>query len=190
MDSLKDSAINNLLNKVRVLVRKLRNQTFLYIIKKEKLKIPILDCLTRWNSTLDMLERLQYLKHFIKNMSENDKKLKQISLNNFEWQQIESISKALLPAKLCSKKLQSEQLTITDFFGAWISCKIQTEVLNSSFSAKLVQMMVKREKNIMSNPVLLAAIFLDSRFNIILSQEQSDTAIKHLKNVWIYLKQI
>jgi len=93
-----------------------------------------------------MLERLQYLKDFIKNMSENDKNFKKLSLSNFEWQQVEIISNALLPVKLCSKKLQLEQLIITDFFGVWISCKIQTEVLNSSFSAKLVQMMVKREK--------------------------------------------
>jgi len=54
LDSLKDFAINNLLNKVRALVRKLHSQTFQYIIKKEKLKIPILDCLTRWNSTLNI----------------------------------------------------------------------------------------------------------------------------------------
>jgi len=76
------------------------------------------------------------------------------------------------------------------FFGAWASCKIQTEILISSFSAKLVQMMVKREKNIMNNHVFLAAILLDPRFNVILSEEQSYIAIKHLKNVWVYLKQI
>jgi len=35
---------------------------------------------------------------------------------------------------------------------------------------------------------LLAAIFLDPRFNVILSEEQSDIANKHLKNVWVYLK--
>jgi len=86
------------------------------------------------------------LENFIKNISENDKNFKKLSLNNFEWQQVEIISNTLLPAKLCSKKLQPEQLIITDFFGAWISYKIQTEVLNSSFSGKLVQMMVKREK--------------------------------------------
>lgn len=50
--------------------------------------------------------------------------------------------------------------------------------------------MVNREKNIMNNHVLLAAIYLDPRFNVILSEEQSDNPIKHIINIWIYLKQI
>jgi len=190
LDSLKDSTIQKLLNKVRGLVRKLRNQNYVYLIKKENLKTPILDCLTRWNSTYDMLERLQYLKDFIQNMSVNDKTLKKVALSYYDWQQVETISKALLPAKVCSKKLQTEQLTMTDFYGAWISCKIQTNVLNSNFANKLVQLMTNREKIILNNQVLLAAIFLDPRYNITLNREQSATAIRHLTNIWICLKQM
>ncbi|XP_022170580.1 uncharacterized protein LOC111033930, partial [Myzus persicae] len=40
IDSLKGSTVEKLLNKVRILVKKLRNQTYLYLIKKEKLKSP------------------------------------------------------------------------------------------------------------------------------------------------------
>ncbi|KAE9521652.1 hypothetical protein AGLY_017948 [Aphis glycines] len=180
---LKDNTIQKLLNKVRALVRKLRNQNYVYLIEKEKLKTPILDCLTRWNSTYDMLERLQYLKDFIQNMSVNDK-------TYHDWQQVETISKALLPAKVCSKKLQTEQLTMTDFYGAWIFCKIQTNAMNSDFANKLVQLMTNREKIILNNQVLLAAIFLDPRYNITLSREQSASAIQHLTNIWICLKKI
>lgn len=183
LDSLKDNTIQKLLNKVRGLVRKLRNQNYVYLIKKEKLKTPILDCLTRWNSTYDMLERLQYLKDFIQNMSVNDKTLKKVALSYYDWQQVETISKALLPAKVCSKKLQTEQLTMIDFYGAWISCKIQTNALNSNFANKLVQLMTNREKIILNNQVLLAAIFLDPRYNITLNREQSATAIRHLTNI-------
>ncbi|KAF0722198.1 zinc finger BED domain-containing protein RICESLEEPER 1-like isoform X1 [Aphis craccivora] len=171
LDSLKDNTIQKLLN-------------------KEKLKTPISDCLTRWNSTYDMLERLQYLKNFIQNMSVNDKTLKKVALSYHDWQQVETISKALLPAKVCSKKLQTEQLTMTDFNGAWIFCKIQTNAMNSDFSNKLVQLMTNREKIILNNQVLLAAIFLDPRYNITLSREQSATAIQHLTNIWICLKKI
>jgi len=65
-----------------------------------------------------MIERIQYLKEFIQIIVANDPKLKKISLNNFDWQQVEILAKTLLPAKICTKKLQSEQLTLSDFYGA------------------------------------------------------------------------
>jgi hypothetical protein len=71
-------------------------------------------------------------------MTENDSSLKKVCLNNSEWNQIEVISKALLPSKICTKKFQSEQLALTDFFGAWILCKIQTKKCSTSFSEKWV----------------------------------------------------
>lgn len=153
IDSLKGSTVEKLLNKVRILVKKLRNQTYLYLIKKEKLKSPVLDCLTRWHSTLDMLERVQYLKPFILNMSANDSKLNKLCMSNFEWQQVDALCKALIPAKICTKKLQSEQLTLTDFYGAWLTCKIQTfqtQSLNTNFSNNLAQCLIIREQHIMN----------------------------------------
>lgn len=173
-----------------MLVQKLRNQTYLYFIKKEKLKTPILDCLTRWHSTLDMLERVQYLKSFILNMSANDPKLNKLCMSNFEWQQLDFLCKALLPAKICTKKLQSEQLTLTDFYGAWLTCKIQTQSLNTNFSNNLTQCLILREQHIMSNKVLLSAIFLDPRFKNMLTQEQYNIAIEHLINVWVHIKEL
>lgn len=190
IDCLKDDDVTRVLNKVRCLAKRLRNQTYSYLIKKEKLKLPILDCLTRWHSTLDMLERIMYLKEFIKNMSANDTKLKKVNLNHSDWEKVETISKTLLPAKLCTKKLQYEQLTLTDFYGAWITCKLQTEALSSLISKKLLQHIVDREKYIMANKVLLAAIFLDPRYKITLNEDKCNTAIEHLIKVWIHLKNV
>lgn len=190
IDSLKDSGIEKLLNKVRVLVRKLRNQTYIYLLKKENLKSPILDCLTRWHSTFDMLERINHLKEFIQNMAKNDSLLKKVCLNNMEWKQIDIISQALLPAKICTKKLQNEQLTMSDFYGAWILCKIETESINSSFSKVILECLKNREKYIMKNKVLLSAIFLDPRYKIILTDDQCKDAINHLIAIWLHLKKI
>ncbi|XP_060843783.1 uncharacterized protein LOC132923826, partial [Rhopalosiphum padi] len=39
LDSLKDNGIEKLLNKVRSLIKKLRNQTYIYIYKKRKIKV-------------------------------------------------------------------------------------------------------------------------------------------------------
>lgn len=159
IESFKDPSIIKLLDRVRCLVRKLRNQTYLYLIKKKNLNMLILDCLTYWHSTFGMLERINYLKLFIQNMLANDSKLRKFCLNNFEWKQIKIISNVLLPAKICTKKLQSEQLTLTDFYGAWIGCKIQTEKITASFAQNLLQCMKNRELHIMNNKALISAVF-------------------------------
>lgn len=67
-------------------------------------------------------------------------------------------------AKICTKKLQSEQLTLTDFYGA--------QSLNTSFSNNLTQCLIKRAENIMSNRVLLSTIFLDPCNKITKTQDQ------------------
>lgn len=77
----------------------------MYLIKKEKLKAPILDCLTRWHSTCDMLGKIQHLKNFIQNMSANDSKFKKCCLNTADWLHVETIYDALLPAKICTKNI-------------------------------------------------------------------------------------
>lgn len=190
IDCLKDDGIFEVLNKVRYLAKRLRNQTYSYLIKKEKLKLPILDCLTRWHSTLDMLERILFLKEFIRNMSANDSKFRKVILHNLDWEKVEILSRTLLPAKICTKKLQYEQLTLSDFYGVWVSCKLQTEKLDTSISKKLLQFMINRENHIMENNVLLGAIFMDPRYKVTLNEDQCNTAIEHLVKVWIHLKSV
>lgn len=106
-----------------------------------------------------MSERVKYLKHFIQNMAVNDSSLKKVCLNNSEWNQIEVISKALLPSKICTKKFQSEQLTLTNFYGAWILCKIQTKKCNTSFSEKLVECLTNREQNFIKQSFIISNFF-------------------------------
>jgi len=50
-------------------------------------------------------------------MSANDIKLEKINHNNLDWEIFEIISKTLLLEKICTKKLQYEQLTSIDFYG-------------------------------------------------------------------------
>jgi len=123
-------------------------------------------------------------------MAANDSKLRKVELSHLEWQQVDILFTTLLPSKICTKKLQYEQLTLTDFYGAWIACRIETESLNNTFSNKLVQCLTSREQNIMDNQVLLAAIFLDPRFNITLTEYQCNIAITHLVNIWFHIKEL
>ncbi|KAL4143350.1 hypothetical protein QTP88_005688 [Uroleucon formosanum] len=150
----------------------------------------ILDCNTRWHSIYEVLDRTTSLKSFIQNMSGNDLRLKKYSLNSFEWKQIETISEVLLPAKICTKKLQSEQLTLSDFYGAWITCKIQIQKLENSYAQKFISSMNVREIHIMNNNAFISAIFMDPHYKITLTEEQSMAAINHLINIWIHMKML
>ena len=73
IDSLKDSGIGKILNKVQILKPNINIHN-----KKIKIKVSQLDCPTCWLSTLDMLERVKYLKHFIQNMAANDSSYKKV----------------------------------------------------------------------------------------------------------------
>ncbi|XP_025425869.1 uncharacterized protein LOC112694569 [Sipha flava] len=47
-----------------------------------------------------------------------------------------------------------------------------------------------REVDIMNNKALISVIFLDLRYKITLTEEQSMEAIKHLINLWIHMKML
>jgi len=71
-------------------------------------------------------------------MAANDPKLRKVESSHLEWQQLGILFTTLLPAKMCIKKLQYEQLTLTDLYGAWVAGRIETESLNNAFFNKLV----------------------------------------------------
>lgn len=76
-------------------------------------------------------------------MAANDPKLRKVELSHLEWQQVD----ILFTTFFCTKKLQYEQLTLTDFYGVWIACRIETESLNNTFSNNLVQCLRSIDSN-------------------------------------------
>ena len=54
-DALKQSSLKNDIANARQVCKILRNPSIMVILKKLKRKKPILDCVTRWHSTCDML---------------------------------------------------------------------------------------------------------------------------------------
>lgn len=128
-DALKKTKpILQLISKARNLAKKLRTQTFIYLIKKQNLKKPTIDCPTRWCSTIDMLENMLLLKDYCEELSVT-KFQNFVTLKDTEWSKIKEICTALQPAKICTKKLQTEQLTLSEFFGVWSETKVTTEAV-------------------------------------------------------------
>ena len=113
-DFLKQEKISTITEKARKIVKKLRTpllQSTLSVLSK---KNAILDCTTRWNSTLDVLERLHELKEYCNEINDEDLKLPPIMWNKFFY-----LIVVLKPARVATKKLQTEQLLVGDLSEIW-----------------------------------------------------------------------
>lgn len=64
-DAMKSTDIKEKLDIIRSIVKKLRTQTYLNLLKTGDCKMPVLDNVTRWNSTYLMVERFVVLREFI-----------------------------------------------------------------------------------------------------------------------------
>uniref|UniRef100_A0A6P7GQJ3 Uncharacterized protein LOC114345562 n=1 Tax=Diabrotica virgifera virgifera TaxID=50390 RepID=A0A6P7GQJ3_DIAVI len=140
-----DKQIGKVILDARRVVRVLRTQTFLYMLRKQNLKKPIIDCQTRWGSTFDMLKRLLEFKSFCTEM-ELTRVNKFKNLSESHWDKIREIVSVLEPVQKCTIKLQYEQLTIVSFFSDWQECKLCTEKLGFAFARQILNNTKKREK--------------------------------------------
>jgi bifunctional polynucleotide phosphatase/kinase len=161
LDALAEPGIA-VIAKARAVCKTLRSQTFMAAIRLAGQKKPIIDCLTRWCSTCLMLERLIELKEFIAELT-NEGKNQNLKLTEQDWSRIEDIIKILKPARILTTVLQSEQLTIGDFYGSWLKCQLEISKFNSSFAKNLLKHMKKRLAVLLTSEVVLAALYLDPR---------------------------
>lgn len=76
------------------------------------------------------------------------------------------------------------------FMEAGFCVKFKLKNVKLHFFEKLVECLTNREKHLMQNKVLFAAIFLDPRYKITLDDQQYTTATSHLIGVWLQLKKL
>ncbi|XP_015125430.1 uncharacterized protein LOC107047194, partial [Diachasma alloeum] len=154
LNKLKGS--RNTLVKARTVAKALRTPTVRKQLRymQPGAKKPKLDVVTRWHSTADMLESLLEVKDFCRKSS---KTFTALELSEKQWQYIEDYLKSLMPAKFATKRLQDEQLTLGSFFGIWLECKCETQMVNTSLATELVTAMEKREEKLLENEALLAS---------------------------------
>lgn len=91
------------------------------------------------------------------------------------------------PLKLVAQKvthLQRADITLSDAFGDWyellqnLRCQPQTQ-----FVVKLISGLENRGHLILKNPLMLASVFLDPRYNLILTSEDRATATSVLSDL-------
>ncbi|XP_035228889.1 zinc finger BED domain-containing protein 1-like [Stegodyphus dumicola] len=131
-----------------------------------------MDIVTRWNSTLDMLERmcilqepleaaLGLLHNPVANLSESD------------WQALPDVIKILRPFKQLTEEMSSEnKVTVSMVLAATesvismfenLNLNINTEI-GKNLSNKIITEFKYRFKNCYRNPILSKAALLDPRF--------------------------
>lgn len=178
----RDAVYDEALDKARICVRILRRPNILRILKEAHTKKPILDCANRWDSVYLMLDRLLEFREFIN--THRDLEAVSLEISNETWNLLTNLKCSLEPAMILSKKLQMEQLTFGDFWYEWLKCILKIKKVTGSFSIILAEALENRQKTLLDNDTYLSAIYLDPRFNAILSREQVEKAVKHLVNTW------
>uniref|UniRef100_A0A8D8ZD16 Uncharacterized protein n=1 Tax=Cacopsylla melanoneura TaxID=428564 RepID=A0A8D8ZD16_9HEMI len=153
----------------------LRTPNYRYKLLEMDLKKPIIDIVTRWNTTHDMLKSFLELRPFWGN---HFKDIPQIFL-----EKVETVVAVLQPAKDATIKLQQEQLTLGDFVKTWMEMKLKVENMRNSWSQCLLDCIKQREKSLLENEVVLAAIYLDPRICKLFPLEKTQQTKRFLKNV-------
>lgn len=132
-----------------------------------------------------MLKRLSKLHDFIDTIQE-------VSLLIWPgfWTQLTAIIECLQPANEATIKLQRQDLTIGDFYIVWANCKNLISAINHDFATSLKRSMQAREIKLLNNDVVLEALYIDRRLNVILNDQQCEKAKCLLKETYQMLQKL
>lgn len=119
---LKKSEPLPLISRVRKIMQSLKYCSLKRSFLKEKcnstktsFKLPKLDIKTRWNSTLEMLERAQFLKNPLNSTISSFASLKEFGITSDAWMTIDQIIKLLQPFRDATKHMSVEKVpTLAD----------------------------------------------------------------------------
>lgn len=105
-----------------------------------------------------MLKQLLELREFCDDFfSENG----ELSLKEEDWRGIENAVTALAPAERATVELQREQLTIGDFYGTWLKCRLEVSKMDSSIASNMAIATKRRENLLLGSDLFCAAIYMD-----------------------------
>lgn len=125
----------------------------------QNIPIPPLDVPTRWNSTFKMLMSIKNQEEFFKNFQDGD------FISAELWPFLENFKKAFSPVYECTIKLQSQNITVGDFVSQWITLKMKLTAVSNDLANDMLSCMEARQKKLIDNDVVKAALYMDQRFN-------------------------
>lgn len=124
------------------------------------------------------LERLKYLEAFCKELAAINP---EYALKDDDWKELSDILPVL---EIASKKMlafQKKDLKLSDVYGHWLDMELRLKKLPScELIESILKSMESRSKDVNSNVLMKACVFLDPRFQLMLSDEDTERAIQHL----------
>lgn len=171
---LNDSWTDCIVRKVRDYMKNLRTPTHRFGIAALNLKRPVIDIPTRWNTTSDMLASFLALRPYWAEHFEIDERF---------VTQVALIVKILESPKTATLQLQQQQMPLGDFVKIWWELRLTVEEIKSELAKRLLTFINEREKSLLDNPVVLAAIYLDPRIRRLFPKEKLEETKKFLKTL-------
>ena len=186
-DAIKALDIEENLDSIRDIIKKLRTEPIKTELKNRKLRLPFLDIATRWDSTYISLEYLAKIKETVNILSS----IYDLEFTEELWDIISNFLEAFKPIHHLTLSLQLEQLTMGDMYKEWLKCKLFLAKIRGPFGAAVLDKMENRMKKIISITALLSAMFLDPRYNYIGSshftiEQKAQAKVGYIKFEQIY----
>ena len=160
------------IDKVRNIVKKLRNSNTIEVVKTRFKIVPVLDICTRWGSTYKMLEKFLIIKSLCLEYAAVDNVF---FLSSSDYKKVENVVDLLKLPYNVTIALQKSDITAGEFFKHW--CKLKVDLKKfSEMGECFVKSMSRRQIKFMNNKLFLAAVYVDSRYRILLSEEEQNLA--------------
>lgn len=100
------------------------------------------------------------------------------------WNALPDVVRVLEIFAAKTKELQKEDLTLSDSYGIWLALVVRLKNMpHIPLASELLQQVERRLEDLMQDEVLIAALYLDPRYQLVLTNTQKINASKHLANL-------
>lgn len=128
------------------------------------------------------------LKSFCESLNNviEHKNIQNLLLSESEWKLFDVILSTLKPFASVAKKLQKATSTLSESYGLWlnIQIKIERQSRTDQFAKMLLAEMDSFRGELIDVPIVKSALYLDSRYNILLDADDKAIAEDVLESLY------
>lgn len=108
-----------------------------------------------------------------------------INISDQFWEKLDAIIKILSYPAEKLKKLQRRDITLSDFYGLWVELKLQVANMEPHpLAVSLTAALKRKDEILLNNNAIISCVYLDPRFQCMLSNQQKELAKDHLVKLY------